>query len=462
MHTTLSRLFVLMSLMIVLLSCNQKTDNRAPERADTARIAALIAKGKKMRNGQADSLPEVVKALMQQWRLTGNARALVYGQLYNAHQLWMAARHSESMTEAVHALSDIRKFHVDEAYPDVYALIANLHKENTNYKMAFEANKSAYDWAVTNRDTNAIIAQLSLKAMLTHTIRKTRPDSMPDTSINIQIRALRLAETSPEFEKVRIPLYDNIGQYYKDNGDYDKAISYAGNGAALAEKYHQDRSLTYAYAWLGQAWFYKGDEAKGLNYLNRALSIAKKLKQPYREMEIYGHLADCYRHAREFEKTLQLTQRSQRMRDSLQVRQNEVKMSELQLKYDIVEKDKDIAVMGKQQAVKNRQLIVVVASAVLIMIFSVLLYLQYRATREDNRLKNLSNVQKDRALENIAFIQAHELRRPLASIMGLINVIRASGHQVDEETLDKLSQAGDELDKSIKSIITHVEEEARG
>jgi hypothetical protein len=34
-------------------------------------------------------------------------------------------------------------------------------------------------------------------------------------------------------------------------------------------------------------------------------------------------------------------------------------------------------------------------------------------------------------------------------------------HHVDEEALDKLEEAGEELDTAIRSIIVHVEEEAK-
>ncbi|HEY0176577.1 MAG TPA: triple tyrosine motif-containing protein, partial [Pedobacter sp.] len=71
-----------------------------------------------------------------------------------------------------------------------------------------------------------------------------------------------------------------------------------------------------------------------------------------------------------------------------------------------------------------------------------------------------SNARKDLALENIAFIQSHELRKPLASILGLINVIKAMDYEVDKECISMLEEAGNELDTKIRSIISHVEHEA--
>jgi phage tail tape-measure protein len=50
----------------------------------------------------------------------------------------------------------------------------------------------------------------------------------------------------------------------------------------------------------------------------------------------------------------------------------------------------------------------------------------------------------------------------LASILGLITVIRLMEHQADEEALGKLEEAGEELDTAIRFIIVHMEEDAKG
>jgi tetratricopeptide (TPR) repeat protein len=457
------RLLMTICALALLFSCKQKPENKIITKADPLEIEQLIAKGEKLENAHADSLPAVAAQLSKAGLASGNKTALVYSELFTAHYLWMSSKHEESMAAAVRCLADIEKYNVKKAYPEIYGLIANLHKENTNFKMAFAAQQKGLQWAIANKDTSAIISMLSVKAMFIHSYRKGAgaDKSLPDTSINVQIRALKIAESNAKYELMRIPLYDNVGQYYLDNKDYKRAIYYAGKGVELAEKYDRKRSLTYGYCWLGQALFYIGERAKGLEYLNKALAISRAIKEPYREMELYGHMYDCYRDIGDYKTALRLIRRSQSMRDSLQVRVNEVKLSELQIKYETAKKDKELAEMTQRQTRKNRQLIVTVAGCVLFIVFSIILFLQYRIIRRDNRLTIISNVKKDKALENIAFIQSHELRKPLASILGLITVIRLMEHQVDEEALGKLEEAGEELDTAIRSIIVHVEEEAK-
>ncbi|AMR33121.1 hypothetical protein A0256_17715 [Mucilaginibacter sp. PAMC 26640] len=445
-----------------MFSCRKKPVYLPVNGSDNSQIQQLIKQGKNLQSAHADSALAIAEKLSKIAEHTHDKTAVVYSELFKAHYLWMSADHQQAMGMAIKALADIDKNKINQAYPQIYSLISNLHKENTNYKKAFESQQNALSWATTNKDTMMIISALSQKAMLTHSIRKVRRDTVRDTSINIQIRALKIAESNSKYERVSIPLYDNVGQYYLDKKDFDKAIYYAGKGAFLARKLNQPRSLTYAYAWLGQAWFFKGEQQKGLDYLNKAIAISREIKEPYREMELYGHLEDCYVAMQDYKTSLNLVLRAQKMRDSLKVRQNEVKMSELEIKYQTATKDKAIAEMGHQQSEKNRQLLIVVAGCVLFIVFTIVLYLQYRLIRKDNRLNIISNVKKDQALQNIAFVQSHEIRKPVASIMGLINVLKANDYEVDKETLSKLQQAGEELDTVIKSIIVHVEEEAMG
>ncbi len=59
------------------------------------------------------------------------------------------------------------------------------------------------------------------------------------------------------------------------------------------------------------------------------------------------------------------------------------------------------------------------------------------------------------SLNEIAFIQAHELRRPVASILGLMNILKIDGFIETREELVMLAAAAEELDEKIKLIITH-------
>ncbi len=57
------------------------------------------------------------------------------------------------------------------------------------------------------------------------------------------------------------------------------------------------------------------------------------------------------------------------------------------------------------------------------------------------------------ALQEIAYIQSHEVRSPVASILGLVNLIQLGGTEAATEYLPLLEEAATQLDRTIKKTV---------
>jgi len=77
----------------------------------------------------------------------------------------------------------------------------------------------------------------------------------------------------------------------------------------------------------------------------------------------------------------------------------------------------------------------------------------------DLKLKEQQSIAKDESLKAIAFIQSHEIRRPVSSIIGLMNIFKASDYQSTREELMMLERAVLELDEKIRLIVNHTQTE---
>ncbi|GAB2691961.1 hypothetical protein GCM10027037_14120 [Mucilaginibacter koreensis] len=62
-------------------------------------------------------------------------------------------------------------------------------------------------------------------------------------------------------------------------------------------------------------------------------------------------------------------------------------------------------------------------------------------------------LQQNEALRKIAYVQSHEFRKPVASILGLLNVMKTIGQAEHEACLQMIEQSANELDSTIKHII---------
>lgn len=60
---------------------------------------------------------------------------------------------------------------------------------------------------------------------------------------------------------------------------------------------------------------------------------------------------------------------------------------------------------------------------------------------------------KNETLTRIAYMQSHEIRQPLASIIGLVDLVKGKVHPVDEEWLSMLSESANDLDIKVRAIV---------
>jgi DNA-binding NtrC family response regulator len=73
--------------------------------------------------------------------------------------------------------------------------------------------------------------------------------------------------------------------------------------------------------------------------------------------------------------------------------------------------------------------------------------------KEGERLK----IQHQRLME-IAFLQSHQVRRPIASILGLIELFDPEDQETNKEIVSRLKQAALELDEVVKEVVIKTEE----
>jgi signal transduction histidine kinase len=80
------------------------------------------------------------------------------------------------------------------------------------------------------------------------------------------------------------------------------------------------------------------------------------------------------------------------------------------------------------------------------------LFGKLRETRKELIRSKEKLVEKNKSLEEYAFITSHNLRRPLANILGLVQLFdeKKSDDDLNKEVIEKLKTSAEELDEVIK------------
>jgi PAS domain S-box-containing protein len=66
-------------------------------------------------------------------------------------------------------------------------------------------------------------------------------------------------------------------------------------------------------------------------------------------------------------------------------------------------------------------------------------------------------IEQNKALRQIAYFQSHELRKPVASVLGLMEVVKLDGYGHNKESLTMMEDAVNELDGVIRNIVQSTE-----
>ena len=435
--------FLLVMWMACLVQSHCAYSQNTTDSTYATRLEALKIKSRRLQSN-IDSLPGIIIAFKALYAEKNDKTALAYADYNETFKVYLEANHPKAMSMALNCLNNIQRWKVDELLPVVYGLIGSLHKEGSNYPMAFQEANKGLAAARRIKDTAGIIALLGLKAMFTHSnnLFHNKPAN-DDGSLQLQLEGLKLAESSAKWERIRIRFYDNIAQLYKDNKDYPNAIFYAKKGVALATRLNEKRSLTYGYNWLGEALYFSGHEEEGMVYLKRSLAISKEIKQPFRVMELANAISQCYELTGDYKNALHYANQSSSLKDSLKVLGNTKQVSELQIKYETAKKDKDIALLNQADQIRRRQMVWAYVAGGIFVIVTLVLLVMYNIIRTRNKELVISNANVSEQSQKLQLLMQelhHRVKNNLQIVSSLLTLQSSRLTDVDARNVLNVSR----------------------
>ena len=417
------------------------------------KLTALYERAEKYGNANPDSLAGIAREILVIANDANDHTAIVKGQRYAAKSYWNSGNHAMAMKTSVKALRDAEKWEVNSEIPNLYAIIGNLHKEKNNYSMAFEAVDKGMNASRKISDTVSIIYMARLKAMFTQGMGANKKDTaLIHKSLNMHLEGLKMAELSPTFERARIPYYNNIAQVYVKRNQLDSAEYYVNKAVVLSKKYDQRRSLTYSYTWLALVFEKRGKQEQSLKYLAMALQIAKDLKNPFRQMEIYDYTMEVLRGAERYKDALEAYTSYSLLRDSLKVLENVRQIGELQVRYEAEKKDRQIGILGELNELRSKQTIGALAGLGLVLGLSVMMFGQYRVIRRNNAVLAENNIRIKAQSDKMQFLMKELHHRVKNNLQIVSNLLSLQANRLADDDARKIMKAGQQRIETMSII----------
>ncbi len=263
----------------------------------------------------------------------------------------------------------------------------------------------------------------------------------------------------------------NIGIYYLDHKQYDKAWPYVRNGDSLAAIIKSPFLIFQVQMIKGRYLEETGKYDEAISLLAQAMPVAQQLNKDL-YANILQYLALSYKGKGNLKSALQYYEQYTRITDTLTKEKISRTFADLETHYQTNEKENRILVLDQKnklnvlelkQASNTRTLLIL--GLVSLGIFSLLLYFIYRNKERLNKILNQRNTQLDELNNELSIandtkaklfgVISHDLRAPVSSIVQLLHLQKENPEHFTDDICNNYN---DRLNKASENVLETMED----
>ena len=264
----------------------------------------------------------------------------------------------------------------------------------------------------------------------------------------------------------------NISWLYFGKENYDSALLYAKKALKLDFKNKDIEGIAADFQLQGEIYQQLGDYKKAILNYHRGLEEARKVNVAPIESEIYRSLAESYYSNKEFDKAIFFLENYSATNDSIFNQNNFNHIATIQAKYDAKLQEKEISLLQSQKKLNSLSLsfrqtftYLLIGSGGILLVLLVLLFLQNRENNRTNKVLNaqIAEINKNNATltqynrelkesrnklkefnetkDKFFSIISHDLKSPLNSLTGLLQLLTLQSDSLTQEELMHLAKS---------------------
>ncbi len=184
---------------------------------------------------------------------------------------------------------------------------------------------------------------------------------------------------------------DNLGNIYRILGQYDMALTYYNESLKIREEMGEKKGVAEILGNLGRLYFKQHRIDNAISAFEKSLSIAIEINAKDALHDIYKNLSGIYEEKKDYQKALSYFKLFVNIKDEILSKESNDKMAELQTKYETQKKEKEIALLAKNNELlqKNNEIqklklsrerlksTILIAGIVLILVIGIVLFKQF-------------------------------------------------------------------------------------
>ncbi|HBX53239.1 MAG: hypothetical protein A2275_08325 [Bacteroidetes bacterium RIFOXYA12_FULL_35_11] len=174
---------------------------------------------------------------------------------------------------------------------------------------------------------------------------------------------------------------------------FNKILNYSNEAIEISKNVNNKLEIAFNLYIIARSYFFMKNYANAIIFLNQSHQIAVELKVPKNILNDYILYSEIYEQMGDYKNAFIYSRKSSQLQDTLTNEASLKSIQEMQTKYETEKKEADIKLLNADKALQEKEIrqqrmviIGFVVGFVLILIFSIIIYKQYRDKRRANIL----------------------------------------------------------------------------
>jgi len=214
------------------------------------------------------------------------------------------------------------------------------------------------------------------------------------------LKSLKILEEIDDKQGI-VKALNNVGLIHKDLGNFDKALAYYFKSLEVWKKVGKKNEIANVSNNIGQLYTLFKDYDAALSFLEHALKLAKEIDAKRLIQENYKFLSDLYVAQGNYKKALKYYKDSFEVKSQIFDGESERQIADMQAKYETEKKEKEIALLKKNNAIERLMRNSLLGGLLFVFILAFIMFLLYRTKRKANQSLSFEKAKSDKLLLNI-------------------------------------------------------------
>ncbi len=314
-----------------------------------------------------------------------------------------------------------------------------------------------------------------------------REQGMYDSALYYSAKGLKIIIPSKN-ELLKSSLYTNTGNIYLEIEEFDSALYMFTRAIEVSTKLQENRKIIYAYLGVGKVLLAQGKFKQALPYLEKGNQLALSINAKKEIADSFLALSTAMENLTLYHKAFDYRKKYEHYKDSVINEKNNKDIEELERTYKFEKQQNQIhqfEIESKfQKELFSRQRKIGSGLMILLIIMAVLAYFlvknnkakrlainglelknieiekQRISIEAQNELLNAKNeklLKLDEEKNHLVSVVAHDLRSPLANIIGLVSIINMDNDNLTDKQkgfVDKINQSAEKLNEMISKVLS--------